>query len=299
MSGGDAGAVLSVDLGGTTMRVGVVAPDGTLLQHEAEPTPHQDDCPESLERLMASVRDCGARFAAVVVGVPGRVNYREGRLEHAPNLPRTWLPELTENRLGRFFDVPLHLANDADLAAVGESWFGAGVGYGDVVYLTVSTGLGAGVILGGRLLRGARSLAEIGHTVLSLEALAAAGPATAEDLGSGTALAANARAVGVEADGAELVALVRAGDAGARAIWETTMLPVAATVVNLAHLFSPDAIVIGGGLGRNGALVLDPARDLLARHGPQGLPVPIAVAEASLGDDAGLIGGAAWVRATG
>ena len=77
------------------------------------------------------------------------------------------------------------------------------------------------------------------------------------------------------------------------------MRAAGATVANLAHLFSPDVIVIGGGVGRNDALVRDPVVDLLERHGPQGLVTPIEVVQAALGDDPGLIGGAAWPRAIG
>lgn len=293
--------VLSVDLGGTTMRAAVVAADGTLRERATEPTPTDAPCPDALNKLIESVRagagETGTPIDAVVVGVPGRVNYSRGALEHAPNLPPAWPGELTERHLAALLELPVHLANDADLAAVGEAWYGAGEGYRDVVYLTISTGMGAGVVLNSRVLRGTRSFAEIGHTILSLPDLAVGRPATAEDLGSGTAMAANAQAAGLQAEGADLVALVRAGDARARAVWDATLRAAGAAAVNLAHLFSPDVLVIGGGLGRNGDLVLDPLRELLAEHGPRGLAAPIAVVEAELGDDSGLIGGAAWLRA--
>ena len=77
------------------------------------------------------------------------------------------------------------------------------------------------------------------------------------------------------------------------------MREAGATVVNLAHLFSPDVIVIGGGVGRNGPLVHEPIAAMLERHGPQGLDAPIDLVEAALGDDPGLVGGAAWRLAIG
>jgi len=294
--------ILSVDLGGTNMRAAVVDPDGRIQLRATESTPRDALCPDALERLMDNVRDQGGgrgSFGAVVVGVPGRVDYNIGRLEYAPNLPPTWVAELTESKLAGHFDAPVHLANDADLAAVGEAFFGAGQGYADVVYITISTGIGAGVVLGGKLVRGTRSLAEIGHTIISVDNLDTAMPATAEGLAAGPALARRAAAMGIDASGADLVALVRGGDHRAGEIWDQTMQAAGSTVVNLAHVFSPDVIVVGGGVGRNGSLVTDRLTELLEEHGPQGLAVPIVVTEASLGDDPGLVGGAGWPTAMG
>lgn len=189
----------------------------------------------------------------------------------------------------------MHLANDADLAAVGEAWFGAGKGAADVAYVTVSTGVGAGVVLGGRVLHGRRSIAEVGHTVVNLAAMRRGEPCTFEQLGSGTGLARQAQAAGISATGADFVALVRAGDPAASAVWAQVVEALAVGIANLAFTFSPDVIVIGGGLGRTGDLLYDPIRAFLARRGPPALP--IRVAGAALGDDAGLIGAAAWSRA--
>jgi glucokinase len=251
---------------------------------------------------MASVRDqAGGRgsFDAIVIGVPGRVDYCSGQLEYAPNLPSTWVAELSEEHLARYFDAPVFLANDADLAAVGEGYFGAGEPYTDVVYITISTGVGAAVVLDGQLLRGTRSLAEIGHTILALDHLDNGTPATAEHLSAGPALGRRADQVGMSARGADLVALVRAGDPAARQAWNETMRAAGAAVANLAHLFSPDVIVIGGGVGRNDTLVRDPVIDMLERHGPQDLATPIKVVQAILGDDPGLVGAAVWPLAIG
>lgn len=294
--------VLTVDLGGTQMRAAVVKLDGHIEHRAAVPTPRDAPCPTALEHLMDEVRNEGGgrgAYEAIVVGVPGRVDYCAGRLEHAPNLPPTWPAELNQDSLGAQFDAPVHLANDADLAAVGEAYFGAGRPYTDVVYVTISTGIGAGVVLDGSLLRATRSLAEIGHTIIAVDQLAGDKPATAEELGAGPALEHNAQAAGLDESGAALVALVTSGDPRARLAWDQTMQAAGAGVVNLAHMFSPDAIVIGGGVGRNGSLVQKPLAAMLDEYGPQGLDVPIELVEASLGDDSGLIGGAAWTLAIG
>ncbi len=295
-------SILSVDLGGTNMRAAVVTADGEIEFRTTEPTPRRAPCPDALEQLMESVRELGGgrgAFDAIVIGVPGRVDYCAGRLEYAPNLPSTWVPELTEHNLARHFDAPVFLANDADLAAVGEAYFGSGQPYTDVVYITISTGIGAGVVLDGKLLRGTRSLAEVGHTIIAVDHLGTDQPSTAELLAAGPALHRNADAVGLDARGAELVSLIDSGDQLARQAWDLTMRAAGATVVNLAHLFSPDVIVVGGGVGRNGTLVHEPIAAMLELHGPQGVEVPIVIVEAGLGDDPGLVGGAVWPLAVG
>jgi glucokinase len=189
------------------------------------------------------------------------------------------------------------LANDADLAAVGESRFGAGRGYADVVYITISTGIGAGVILGGVLAHGRRSLAEVGHTIIDRAATGAGAPATLEYEGSGTALKRIAASEGFDRSGAQLVELVDSGDATAIRIWDSVAQAAGIGVANLAHLFSPEVVVVGGGVAQAGDLLLGPIRAALARLGPRGLPEPIDVVRAALGDDAGLSGAAGWFEA--
>lgn len=286
---------LAVDVGGTKMRAGLVGGDGAVRWREVEPTPDDPECAP----LVELARDVMARGAVdrAVIGLPGRIDYGAGVLEHAPNLPERWKAALTEKALGAALGVDVALANDADLAAVGEAWFGAGRGFSDVAYLTISTGIGAGVVTGGLLVHGRRSVAEVGHTIIDRWARLEGRPATVEELGSGSALTALAREGGLADDGRALVELVGAGDATATRVFEAVMDAVAVGAVNLAHLFTPEVIVVGGGLGLVGDLVLDPIRRLVAGHGPWALPEPIAIVNAELGDDAALAGAGAWHRA--
>jgi glucokinase len=140
-------------------------------------------------------------------------------------------------------------------------------------------------------------MAEVGHTVVDGQALAAGRPATVEELGSGTALDRFAEEAGLDVSGKALVDRVRGGDEQASKILTRVITAAAIGAVNLAHLFTPDVLVIGGGLGLNGDLVLEPIRTLLQARGPRGLPQPIAVVNAALGDDAGLAGAGAWHKA--
>jgi glucokinase len=287
--------VLAVDLGGTNMRVAIVDDDGTILDRAHEPTPHDAATIDPFVDLVVDLRERHDVDHAVV-GLPGRVDRDDGRLLHAPNLPDGWAAQVQREHLETVLGLPVALANDADVAAVGEAYFGAGREHRDVVYVTVSTGVGAGVLVGGRLVLPRYSGGEIGHTVVDRVAASRGAAATVEGLGSGTALARLASAAGLDCSGPELVRLVEAGDPRAVAVWDEAMLTVGLGVVNLVQMVAPTCIVVGGGVGRNGELVLAPIRAALAEHGPAGPPPTVVTA--LLGDDPGLIGAAAWRRAT-
>jgi glucokinase len=276
------------------MRAAVVSGDGRIVERRAQPTPSDASCAQALVDLAGGVLD-GAGVHVAVIGVPGRVDHSMGRMEHAPNLPHEWAPELTEEHLSAALGVPVSLANDADLAAVGELRFGAGRDALDLVYLTVSTGIGAGVILGGRLVRGRRSIAEAGHTIIDRTSFRDGEPATFEEQASGTGLARLAAGAGIEGGGRAVVEGLATGDPGARWAWKELVEAAAVGATNLAHLFSPEAIVVGGGVVAGaGEALLEPIRRHLSRHGPRSLPEPIRVVGAALGDDAGLAGAAGW-----
>jgi len=287
---------LAVDLGGTNMRVAVVHDDGTIVDREHAPTPHDAPRIDPFIGLLRGVRD-RHRVGHAVIALPGRVDHREGLLLHAPNLPKGWDEQVTRAALEDALQLEVDLANDADVAAVGEAYYGAGKDHLDVAYVTVSTGVGAGVLVGGKVLLPRYSGGEIGHTVIESAAAARGAPAEVEELGSGTALARLASEAGLDARGAELVGLVETGDARAVDVWERGMHAVGVGIANLVHIVAPTCIVIGGGVGRNGELVLAPVRTALERYGPIG-PTP-EVVTAALGDDPGLIGAAAWRRAAG
>jgi glucokinase len=290
--------VLAVDLGGTHMRAAAVGPQGVIADRVAGLTPHDDPHPGQLFAIIGKMRG-RHELSRAVVGLPGRIDYREGTLEYAPNLPPMWAADLTVARLERITGVPTAIANDADLAAAGEAYFGAGRGYRDVVFMTVSTGIGAGAILGGRLVAGRRSGVEIGHVVIDREAARAGRPATVEQLGAGPALARAAAAAGVTERNAELVALAESGEPRLANAWAQVTEAVGFGAVALAHMFCPEVIVIGGGLGEASESLRAAAEAAVSAHGPRGLPSPITVVPALLGADAGLRGAAAWQRAVG
>jgi glucokinase len=288
--------VLAIDLGGTKMRAAIVDADGSVSRRRERPTPQRDRDLDVLLELAKEV--LGGDVFNAVVAVPGRVDYRLGRLEYAPNLPPPWTEMLSGNYLTEKLGIEVVLANDADAAAVGEAYFGAGRHHDDVAYMTVSTGIGAGILLGGRLVRGRRSSTEVGHTVIDRRAFASDGPATLEELGSGSTLETLAASAGLAGGGRHVTGLVRSGHPAAMRLWRELVEVVAIGACNLTHLYTPEIIVLGGGVGLNRDLLIEPIKRQLTRHGPRFLPEPIEVVTSELKDDAGLVGAAAWGRAT-
>lgn len=291
---------VAVDLGGTHVRAALVAPDGTVLTRVRRQTPVDDPTPGVLAEIVSEVLDgrTSSDVRGAVIGVPGVVDHDNEILLTGANLPPAWMPSLTGASLGAAMGLPVSLGNDADLAAVGEAFFGAGRDARDVVFVTMSTGVGAGIVLGRRLVRGRYSGAEIGHTIIDRRALAAGDPhSTVETLGSGTALARSSAAIGLDLSGADLADRVRSGDPEATAVWNSGVEAAAIGIVNLCWLVGPQLVAIGGGVGMNGDLVLPLVRQLVLEHGPGVAATKVVNAE--LGDDAALSGAAAWVEANG
>ncbi len=292
-----AGLVATVDLGGTHVRAAVVDAGGTVVRRIRRSTPADAPRPDILPELLTGIA-AGEALAGAVVGVPGIVDHDADALVRAPNLPPAWTPWLTGAWLSQQAGLPVTLGNDADLAAVGEASFGAGRNHRDVVYVTISTGVGAGVVVNRSLVRGQHSGGEIGHTVIDRQAAREGRPCTVETLGAGPAIARAAAEAGLAERDDALAALVRAGHPTATGVWDRAMEAVGIGVANLAWLLAPQVVVIGGGVGRNTDIVLPRIAAVLERLGPV-VPGGIEVRGAELGDDAGLIGAAAWFTAVG
>lgn len=288
------GPVVAVDLGGTNLRVAVVDETGTVLGRHRVPTPTQGSITDFLADIITELgADPGY---PAVVAVPGLVDYERRSALWAPHLPSGWATELSEDHLTSRLCRRVCIANDADLAAIGETYFGAGRNASDVAFLTVSTGIGAGVLLNRRLVRGRRSVAEIGHTIIDCRAFSKGEPATLEELASGSNIARLAEIGAVRArTGEQLETLEESGDDRATAVWMQIVENVTIGIINLAWCFGPDLIIIGGGIGRERPL-LDPVRERLNDMAPT-VAMSFALVKEELADDAGLMGAAAWDRA--
>jgi glucokinase len=306
---------IGVDLGGTKMLVGVVEEDAGVAWKNSEPSTGQTE--DALVDLLArevgeAVRACPG-VAALGLGIPATINQEKGLAVSAVNLPIDDLPirELATERTG----LPTFLDNDANVAALAEHLFGAGRGAEEMVLLTVGTGIGGGLILGGEIYRGATGAgAELGHVVIEQDGPRCQGNCPGlghvETLASGTALGREGRlaaerdpdsalgrmaAAGREIDGRAVTEAAQDGDAAAVAIFELIGKRLGAALTSFANIFEPQVIVVGGGVIAAGDLLLEPARGVLRE---QALP-PMnrtPVVPAQLGPDAGMIGAAALAR---
>lgn len=293
----DAARRLAVDLGGTTARAALVDRDGVPTALLKEPVRH-GAAHEQVADLMNRVA-AGTEAVSAVVGLPGRVDHVEGRLHVARNLPATDLDRLSAAYLSEATGLAVELAGDAELAAVGESYFGAGATTGTTAYLTLSTGIGAAAVAEGRVLSGRVSGFQIGFLHLL-----GAGRPMIEDLGSGQRVLKVARELGTDVDHRTLTELAaatgtspatrRARELAAGALTDIADAAGAAASL-LCHVVSPDVLVVGGGLARAaGAHLLGELdrriRDTTASH----VSWDVEVRAARLGDDAGLAGAAVW-----
>ncbi len=302
---------MGVDLGGTKMLVGVVDSEGEV-RYRSLASSHglpQQELMDLLEREVRAALEARPQAAAVGVGIPCTIDRERGVAVQAVNLDIVDLPvrDMLAERVGR----PVLLDNDANVAAIGEHRFGAARGAGYVVMLTIGTGIGGGLILGGRPYRGATgAAAELGHIVVDIDGPPCQGNCPnrgcLETLASGTAIARDGReaaaaapdsALGqalareAEFDGALVTGAALDGDAVARDVVTAAARKLGAGLSSLANIFEPDVIVLGGGVMAAGELILGPAREeLRARALAPMNETPVRAAE--LGADAGMIGAA-------
>jgi glucokinase len=281
--------VIGVDLGGTKILAGIVGADG-VVEVRRERATHLGSQEELLAGLDDAVEELlDESVSALGFGIPTRVDHRTGRSAGAVNIP---LAELEfARRMHDRFGLPVGVENDASAAALAEWRFGAGRGTQDLLMLTLGTGVGGGVVVGGRLFRG---WAELGHVVVEHDGPPCHGACTGrghlEAVASGHAAARLAReAFGEGADAHRLVRLAEEGDPTARELLDGIGRRLGSGIGSLVNVFNPELVVIGGGFAAAGELILGPARETVAREAlaPAG-EVPIV--RAQLGTAAGLIG---------
>lgn len=310
----------AIDVGGTKIAIGLADAEGRLVARDQFPTlPERGPdavLAETAARLGDLARAHGATLRAVGVGSVGPLDAAEGVLASPPNFPG-WTRVPLRATLERALGAPVTLDNDANVAALAEFRSGAGRGAGLMVYATISTGIGGGIVIGGRLVRGLGGAAgEFGHQTLRpdgplcgcgnrgcLEALASGTAITrqareAVAAGGGRAILAAARDV-ASLHAGHVAEAARGGDAEAAAIWDAAMADLAIGLGNVVTTLAPDRLVLGGGVTRAGEQLLKPLRAGLARH-VRMVPVgELDIRLATLGADAGLVGAAALVASPG
>jgi len=277
--------------------LGVVLDDGGQVAAEARvPTP--TGAAAIVDAIAEVVDKLGGGGLPVGVGMPGLVD-RAGMLRFAPNLPGVVDAPMRAD-LSKRLGVPVVIENDATAACWGEREVGAGTKADDFLMVTLGTGIGGGIVAGGRLQRGANGFAgEIGHMVVDPD-----GPPCPcgkrgcwERFASGSALGRMAKERGLGEQGEDVTAAAQAGDPAAQNLLAEFAWWLALGLVNLAYIFDSSLFVLGGGLVDAGDLLLDPATDAFAAllAGAQHRP-PVALVPAKLGSLAGAVGAALLAR---
>lgn len=306
---------LAIDLGGTQLRAAMVSSAGSILSFATEPT-QATQGPEAIIaqicRLLSEVLQQNPHQTPMGIGIgaPGPLDPQAGVVIAPPTLSG-WNNVPLAEIIAEHFSLPVRLENDANAAALGEWHFGAGRGVQSMVFVTVSTGIGGGVITDGRILHGRRGLAaEIGHMTITNqgERCFCGSIGCFEAVASGTALGRRAtaqtkpfdgsmmRALSVDSDvsGRNVVDAARNGDALALALLEDEAHWLGIGFTNLLHLYSPDVIVMGGGISQGFDLLQERiAATIRSRAMPVYRSVPIVTAQ--LGHQAGLVGAASMV----
>jgi len=301
---------IAVDLGGTNIRAALGTAEGHIRARTSHRTQAADGEAAVIDRIIKAIREVwseGENARAIGISAAGPLDPWKGIVINAPNLPG-WSNVPLRDIIVQAFHVPTRLGNDANLAALAEYRFGAGKGYDDMIYLTLSTGIGGGVICGGRLLLGVKGLAaEVGHMSVDLngprcncgnigcvEAIAA-GPAIAKaavtriqsgeysimsDWVEGNWSRVSAETVGKAA---------QAGDELARSVVRDAGRAIGAAIVNLLHVFNPGIVICGGGLTKMGDLLMQPISQTVAER-VMSRDYIVDIVPATLGDDVALLG---------
>lgn len=300
---------IGIDLGGTSVKYALVASDGGVLFSGKLPTLADEGAEAVLGQILAGAKSClefaaenGLQPVGIGVGSPGVVSADERMvLGGAENIPG-WERIPISDRLEQATGLPVRVNNDANLMALGETLYGAAKGATDVVFLTVGTGIGGGVLIDGRLYGGYRNRGtEFGHMTVKCdgEPCACGSVGCLEHYASTSALVRRFQARCAEekractrCDGEMIVALYHAGDALAREVMEEHWDYLSTGIISIIHIFSPQTVVIGGGISEAGEFYLDELRKRVFARAMAVCSEETRIVGATLGNRAGCLGAA-------
>jgi glucokinase len=301
---------LAIDIGGTKLAAGLVGADGTVHERRTRPTAADLSDPEAVWQPLAELAaEVGAaagdrHVVGVGVGSAGPIHLPDGTISPV-NIPAWRRFPLLDRLADQFPGVPVRLAGDGICAAAGEHWRGAGQGVDDLLVLVVSTGVGGGLVQGGRLVAGTSGNAgHVGHMVVEVDgdACPCGGRGCVEALASGPSMVSWALRAGWSAPSSaptavDLAVAARAGVPLARQAFRRSGRAVAAGIVSAAAMCDLRRVVIGGGVAAAEDLLFPPLRAAITEHARLGFLRELTVEPAQLGSAAGLVGAAALILA--
>ncbi len=297
---------IAVDIGGTQIRVAVYPENSTQsINQKKIKTQGEEKSPlDRLIDLLTEVWPRDGEVNSIALAAPGYLDPEAGIVISAPNIPG-WTNLPITKHLQEHFGVPVFLGNDANLAALGEWKFGAGKGHSDLLYLTISTGIGGGIIAGNKLVNGYRGMAgELGHVMAVPD-----GPVCScgkrghiEAVASGTAIARYVKeelSRGVTStfkpdaspSAKEIAMTAYEGDQLSIKAYNLAGFYLGRTIADWLHILNPSILILGGGVSRSGDLIMNPLIASLEKHIiSKEYTDDLQIVAAALGDDAGLLG---------
>ena len=297
-----------IDLGGTTAKVGLFTTSGALLEKWEVPTDTSNAGEHILENLadaihakMAEKEITSEQVEGVGIGVPGPVLDSRVVPIICANLGGWGERNVSAQLSGLLDGMKVLVGNDANVAALGEIWMGTAKGCRSAVMVTLGTGVGGGILTGGRLLEGARGLGgELGHFRLhALDGVACTCGAIGcyERYAATTALVRSAQKAGLDApDGRAIFEAAAAGDARTLAVLNGWINEIAQGLAGLVHIFNPQLILIGGGVSAQQALLIDPLAAQVRKSIMPAFAEGLELKAAALQNDAGLVGAVYYFR---
>jgi len=294
-----------IDIGGTKIAVAIAQPNGPIVARETFATAEESTPESAMRRAIAALQSesevNNGRLEAIGVGCAGPIDFETGKLFAPPNLPRSWTNFEIQPFAEKESGVLVVAENDANAAALGEHRFGAGRNFSDFVYLTISTGIGGGIIADGKL---SHRLGEAGHVIVQPggDPCGCGSHGCLEAMCAGPAIARRARVhlqttnksqmgAANELTARTVVEALRDGDEVAQHIWQETIAFMAIGISSIVALLAPQAVILGGGVAAGaGELLLKPLREGLKEH-VHIIPIDrVQILGAGLGADSGLYG---------
>lgn len=285
---------IGVDLGGTNMRAALLDDKGRILKEAKEKTEAHAGPVKVIANLISLIERVKGDedVLGIGIGCPGPLDARSGTILSPPNLPgwdRTPLAAI----VGEHFELPVKVENDANVAAVAEAKLGAGAGYESVYYLTVSTGVGGGFVINGKVFQGANGYAgEVGNMIVvpNGKKHPSLNPGALESLASGTAIGAAGESNGIPGGSEAVFSEARNGNKAAQSIIDEAVVYLAMAIANLTHAINPDVFVLGGGVMSAEEQILQPLRSKVKEYVYPELKELVRIVPAKLGSNSGVIG---------
>lgn len=310
------GKRIGIDVGGTNIKIALVDEQGKIIYSNSTPTDAEkgyehtvNNIKKAIHNLMQETNNDEKSIEAIGFDFPGQIDYKKGIVKLAPNIPG-WVNVPIAQMIEDEFHIPTKIDNDVRCAALGELKFGAGKGCENFICITVGTGIGSGIVINGKIVRGcANAAGEIGHIKLQTEngPLCGCGDSGClEANASGPAIVAMAQEYiqgGKAAKFREMAAsqggeitpyivakAAEAGDPVAKRIFEIMGYRIGIGLTSVINLLNPEKVIIGGGVAEAGNLLLEPIRKTIKERAMKIASESVQIVPAQLGNNAGVIG---------